>query len=159
VVRSGESSGSLPWLSLAIIALGSLIAGCGTFEQARHTSPSDGIGGKSASVTERSGGLTVMLVAAPTRAKANSTVRFDVTASERRAHGAFGYQLRYGDGITAENAPVPLVCLAGKGATAMRRTWRLYHRYRSPGSYTASLTVYVNCTRDHATATVAVSIA
>ncbi len=106
--------------------------------------------------TERSGGLIATLTATPTRAKVGSTVQFEVTASVRHALGALGYQLRYGDGTSAENV-VPQFCVAGKG-TPRRQTWRLSHRYKAAGRYRVSVSVYVNCTSDHATATVVVSI-
>ncbi len=106
--------------------------------------------------TERSGGLVATLTAKPTRAQIGSTVRFEVTASVRHALGALGYQLRYGDGTSAENV-VPQFCVAARGAPR-RQTWRLSHRYKAAGQYRVSARVYVNCTSDNATAAVAVVV-
>lgn len=97
-----------------------------------------------------------MLTATPTRAKTGSTVQFRVTASDHDAHGALGYRLSYGDGTTAENV-VPMFCLPGKGIPA-HQTWDLSHRYRTPGRHRVSLTVHVNCTSDHAAASLTVAI-
>jgi hypothetical protein len=105
--------------------------------------------------TKRSGGLIATLTATPTRAKIGSTVQFEVTASARHALGALGYQLSYGDGTSAENV-VPQFCVAGRGAPR-RQTWHLSHRYKAAGQYRVSASIYVNCTSDQATATVAVS--
>ncbi len=105
---------------------------------------------------ERSVGLTVMLTTTPTHAKTGSPVEFSLTAYAPHAPGAFGYQLHYGDGTSAENV-VPQFCVVGRGAPT-RETWRLYHRYKAAGRYAVSASVYVNCTSDHATATVAVDV-
>jgi hypothetical protein len=110
----------------------------------------------SSRATARSAGLAVTLTATPTRAKIGSTLQFEVTASDAHALGALGYQLRFGDGTSAENV-VPQFCVAGKGAPS-RQTWRLSHRYKAAGRYRVSASVYVNCTSDHATATVTVSM-
>jgi hypothetical protein len=110
----------------------------------------------SSRVTGRSGGLAVTLTATPTRTKIGSTVQFEVTASEAHALGALGYQLRYGDGTSVENA-VPQFCVAGRGAP-IRQTWRLSHRYKTAGQYRVSASVYVNCTSDHAAAAAAVDV-
>lgn len=157
---SGKRSRSLLSLALAVPALGLSVLGCGisgSTAQTGHAPTSAGAAKKPAyaTATKRSGGLTVALTAMPPRAKADSTVQFEVMASERHALGALGYRLRYGDGTTAANV-VPMFCLAGKGAP-VRQTWRLSHRYGSPGRYTVSLTVYVNCTSEHVTTTVTVS--
>jgi hypothetical protein len=147
--------------TLAIVALGLLLPGCGG---ARDTAkakdaPVPGETAKqsvSSRVTVHSGGLAITLTATPTRAKIGSTVQFEVTASEAHALGALGYQLRYGDGTSAENV-VPQFCVAGRGA-ASRQTWHLSHRYKAAGRYRVSASVYVDCTSDHATATVAVDV-
>ncbi len=96
-------------------------------------------------------------MATPMRAKTGSPVEFNLTSYAPHVTGAFGYQLRYGDGTSAAQEAVPLICLAGKGAP-VRQTWHLVHRYKAAGRYRISASVYVNCTSDHATATVAVSI-
>jgi hypothetical protein len=97
-------------------------------------------------------------MATPMRAKTGSPVEFNLTAYAPRAPGAFGYQLRYGDGTSAAQNTVPLICVEGR-RTPMRQAWRLVHRFKTAGQYRVSASVYVNCTSDHATATVAVIIA
>lgn len=158
---SGERSRSLPSLVLAVLALGGLMDGCGasgSTAQAGHTRTSDESGKVPAVVTatERSGGLIATLTATPTRAEIGATVQFEVTASVRHALGALGYQLRYGDGTSSTNF-VPQFCVAGRGASR-RQMWRLSHRYKAAGRYRVSASVYVNCTSDHAMATVAVDV-
>jgi hypothetical protein len=91
------------------------------------------------------------------RAGTGATIRFKVMASAQSAAGALGYQLRYGDGTSAENA-VPQLCVAGRG-TPTREIWHLSHRYKAAGHYRVSASVYVNCTSEHGTVTVVVSIA
>jgi hypothetical protein len=160
-VRDGERSRSLPWLALVVLALGVPAAGCGAsggMAQAEHALTSDGAWKSAASVTatERTGGLTVALTATLTPAKIGSMVQFGVTASDRHALGALGYQLRYGDGTSAENL-VPQFCVAGKD-TPTRQAWRLSHAYKAAGRYRVSVTVYVNCTSDHATTAVSLIV-
>jgi hypothetical protein len=84
-VGSGERSRSLPWFALAVLALGSLMAGCGaagSAAQAGHVVTHDGARRSPAALTAtaRSGGLTVTLTATPTRAKAGSLVALNLTA-------------------------------------------------------------------------------
>jgi hypothetical protein len=146
--------------ALAIVALGLLLPGCGGAKDTAKAKDAPALGGTakqsaSSRVTGRSGGLAITLTATPTRAKIGSTVQFDVTVSVRHALGALGYQLSYGDGTSADNV-VPQFCVAGRGAP-IRQTWRLAHRYKAAGRYRVSASVYVNCTSDHATATVAVN--
>lgn len=105
---------------------------------------------------ERSGGLTVMLTATPTHAKTGSPIEFKLIAYSPHAPGAFGYQLHYGDGTSAENV-VPQFCVVGRGVPT-RETWYLAHRYKAAGHYRVSVSVYVNCTSHHVTATVAVDV-
>jgi hypothetical protein len=132
--------------ALAMVALGLLLSGCGGAK--------DTVTAKDAPVL----GLGVTLMATPTRASTGSPVEFNLTAYASHAPGAFGYQLRYGDGTSAAQSTVPQFCIAG-GGTPRRQTWRLTHRYKAAGRYHVSVSVYVNCTSDHATATVTVSIA
>jgi hypothetical protein len=161
-MESGERSRSPRWLALAMLALGVPMSGCGASGStalAGHVQASGGAEKKpvSATATRRSGGLIVALTAMPRRAKVGYTVQFEVTASAGHALGALGYQLRYGDGTSAENV-VPQFCVAGRGVPR-RQAWRLTHRYKATGRYRVSASVYVNCTSDHATATVGVIIA
>jgi PKD domain len=155
---------------LAALVLGSPIGACGAAESTIRsgrahtlhgsgTSPAHGSGTSPApaGTTKRSGELTVTLTATPTRARVGATIQVEVTASARHAVGALGYQLRYGDGTGAANI-VPQFCIAGSGAPR-RDAWRLTHRYEAPGHYRVSASVYVNCARDRATATVAVTVA
>ena len=77
------------------------------------------------------------------------------TAYARRATGALGYGLRYGDGTSAPPIEVPQFCLAGRGRP-VRQSWRFSHRYRAPGRFRASLSVQVNCGGAQATAALSV---
>ncbi len=160
MVGNGKRSRSPSWL--AVLVLGIPMAGCGTSvstAQTEHATTSDGARKKPASVTAtvRSGGLTVTLTATPARSKAGSLVEFDATAYERHAQGAVGYRLIYGDGTATPPSVLPQFCLAAPRPA--HNTWRLSHRYRMPGRYSASLNVYVNCTSDHATARITVIVA
>ena len=111
----------------------------------------------SSRTTARSGDLAVTLTATPMRAKTHSPVEFNLTAYAPHAPGAFGYQLRYGDGTSAAQNTVPLICVEGR-RTPKRQTWRLSHRYKTAGQYHVSVSVYVNCTSDHAAVAITVSV-
>jgi hypothetical protein len=148
--------------ALAIVALGPLLPGCGGSKdtaQVKHSSVLGGAKKQPVSLrdTAHSVGLTVILTATPTRAKTDWPVQFNFIAYASHALGALGYQLRFGDGTSAENV-VPQFCVAGEGAPR-RQMWRLSHHYKATGRYRASVSVYVSCSSDSATATVAVSIA
>jgi len=153
--------GPKPYVVLAISTL--MLSGCGGSKDTARADRAPVLGGAeeqsaaSASATVRSGGLTIKLTATPGRAKTSATIKFQVTASAQSAAGALGYQLRYGDGTSAENV-VPQFCVAGRG-TPVLEAWHLSHRYKAAGLYRVSASVYVNCTSDHATATVVISIA
>lgn len=110
-----------------------------------------------AQATARSGDLTVRLEAAPALAKRAGAVQIEVDARALRASGVLGYLLRYGDGTTSGSGAVPQFCLSGAGRPA-RRTWRVTHRYLARGRYVVSASVYINCTDEHATATVPVLV-
>lgn len=147
---------------LAIIASGVLLIGCGVSRSTAQTGPvrAPRVTDKepaSPTTIVRFGGLTVTLKVTPMRAKAGSPVQFNLSANASHAPGALGYQLRFGDGTTTQNA-VPQFCVARR-RTPARQAWRLTHRYKTAGRYAVSASVYVNCTSDHATATVAVNIA
>jgi hypothetical protein len=149
--------------SAAIVASVMLFPGCGaskdTAEGTRATARRRlEMQHASARATVRSAGLAVTLTATPVLAKTGTPVEFKLTAYAPHAPGAFGYQLRYGDGTSAGHSTVPLVCIEGE-SVPMRQTWRLTHRYKAAGRYRVSVSVYVDCTRDHATTTVRVSIA
>jgi hypothetical protein len=148
--------------TLAILALGVLLPGCGGSQDTIKVKDAPVLGGAekqspSSRATARSGGLVVTLTGKPIQAKIGSPVEFNATAYERHTAGALGYELHFGDGTSAAQDMVPQFCLMGK-STPVRKIWRLSHRYRKPGRYTVSLTVRVNCTSDHATATVAVNV-
>ena len=148
-------------LALTIVVLGILLPGCGDSKDTAKANDApvlEGVKRESTSsrATARSGSLVVTLTATPMRAKTGSPVEFNLTANASDAPGALGYQLHYGDGTSAENV-VPQFCVAGRG-TPTRETWHLTHRYKAAGRYRVSASVYVNCTSDHATATVVVSI-
>jgi hypothetical protein len=149
-------------LALTIVVLGILLPGCGGSKDTAKVNDVPVLGrtdkqSPSSRAPAHSGGLAVKLTATPIRAKTGSPVEFNLTAYAPSTPGTFGYQLRYGDGTSATQEAVPLICLAGKGAL-MRQTWHLVHRYKAAGRYRVSASVYVNCTSDHAMATVAVSI-
>ncbi len=149
-------------LALTIVALGILLPGCGSSKDTAKATDTPALGGAekqsaSSRATARSRGLAVTLTATPTRTKIGSTVKFNLTANASHAPGALGYQLRYGDGTSAENV-VPQFCVVGGGAPT-RETWHLAHRYKAAGRYRVSASVYVNCSGDHATATVTVRMA
>lgn len=145
-------------LSLAAAALASLIVGCGSPAHTVSTSTSNKgeDGAVPATATVRSAGLTVVLKSTSKEVKVGSTVRFDVTASDRSAPGAIGYRLSYGDGTSAENL-VPMFCTAGKGVP-VHETWRLTHRYKAVGRYHVSAGVYVNCTNVHVRSSVPITV-
>jgi hypothetical protein len=148
--------------TLAIVALGLLLPGCGSAKDTAKAKGAPVLGAAdkqsaSSRATARSGDLAVTLTATPMRAKAHSPVEFNLTVYAPHAPGALGYQLHYGDGTSAAQSTVPQFCIAG-GGTPRRQTWRLTHRYETAGRYRVSASVYVNCTSDHATATVVVSI-
>jgi hypothetical protein len=110
----------------------------------------------SVAASAASGGLTVTLTASPARGAPGQRVAFVVSAYEAQAHGALGYHLAYGDG-TSDQIAVPLYCLGGSGSP-QAQTWRLTHGYSTAGSYTASVTVTANCTPDHATTQVTITV-
>jgi len=147
-------------IAAAIIVIAILPSGCGNSRDAAQAQHAPTLGethsaSATASVTVHSPGLTVTLAAKPKRPTVGSPIVFTATAYARHAPGALGYQLHYGDGTSAPQSAVPLFCLPGKGSAA-RRTWHFSHRYGKPGTYTASLTVHVNCSGDRVTATVTV---
>lgn len=148
--------------ALAVIALGLLLPGCGGSQDTVKAKDAPVLGGAekqstSSKATARSRGLAVTLTATPMRAKTRSPVEFNLTAYAPRAPGVIGYHLRYGDGTSTAQNTVPLICIAGR-STPARQTWRLTHRYKVAGRYRVSASVYINCTSDHATATVAVNV-
>ncbi len=132
------------------------MAGCGAGEGSIGSDHLDAPRGGAG--TARSGGLTATLVISPTAVKPDGVVTIELLARARHAPGAVGYQLRYGDGTGAGSGAVPQFCVAGPGPPA-HRVWRLRHRYRAAGRYAVSASVYVNCTRDHATAEAPVRVA
>jgi hypothetical protein len=148
-------------LALTIVVLGILLPGCGDSKDTAKANDApvlEGVKRESTSsrATTRSGSLAITLTATPMRAKTHSPIEFNLTAYAPHAPGALGYQLRYGDGTSTESV-TPQFCVAGRGAPT-RETWHLSHRYRAAGRYRVSASVYVNCTSDHATATVGVDV-
>jgi hypothetical protein len=151
------------YLTTLGLALGLLLPGCGGSRDTSKIKDAPVLEGvekqsTSSSATAPSGSLTISLTAIPMRANTDSPVKFNLIAYAPHATGAFGYQLHYGDGTRTAQESVPLICIEGEGVPK-RHTWHLVHRYEATGRYRASVIVYVNCTSDHATATVAVSIA
>jgi PKD domain len=170
-VASAEQASSLRALALAALALGSLAAGCGSSGRstagAGHASliagGSEKTGGSGKSpasanlATPRPEGLTATLKATPTPAGTGTPVELRVTAGAARAPGTFGYQVRFGDGTNAAQSSASLICDEAR-RVPMHQTWHLTHRYRAPGRYTVSVTVYTNCNSDRARATVAIDV-
>jgi hypothetical protein len=113
--------------------------------------------GRAGMSTARSGALTVELLVEPSSPKRHSPVRVEIEAHEREAHGALGYLLSYGDGTTSGSGAVPLFCLGGAGHPATR-VWRRTHRYAAARRYVVSASVYVNCSRDRAVASIPVVV-
>jgi hypothetical protein len=149
--------------ALAITSLGLLLPGCSGSKdtaQAKRALAPGGAEKQSTSprATVGSGGLVVTLTATPMRAKIGSPVELNLAIYAPHAPDALGYQLRYGDGTSAAQSTVPLICVEGR-RTPMRQTWRLTHRYKSAGRYRVSASVYVNCTSDHAAASITVIVA
>jgi PKD repeat protein len=139
-----------------VVALGLSTAACVASTDSHDAATQSRLSGTPlAKAVARSGGLTVT-VTAPTRSRVGSPVEFNATAYERHALGAVGYRLRYGDGDATPPIMLPQFCT--NTSRPVHETWRLSHRYKSPGRYTASLTVYVNCTGNHATATATVTV-
>jgi hypothetical protein len=101
--------------------------------------------------------LTVKLLVTPVLLKRGAAVQIEIASYDRDAHGALGYLLHYGDGTTAGSGAVPQFCLGGAGRPA-RRTWRQVHRYSAVGRHLVSVSVYVNCSNEHAVATVPVVV-
>ena len=112
-------------------------------------------GGRSKDVTARSGALTVRLRVVPS-ARGRMTA-IEVVADDPSARGALGYLLRYGDGTSSGSGAVPQFCLEGRGRP-VRQIWRHTHHYSAGGKYSLSVSVYVNCTDEHAGATVSARI-
>jgi hypothetical protein len=148
--------------ALAVVALGMLLAGCGGSKDPAQAKDAPVLRGAKREATSSSGaapsgGLVVTLTATTMQAKIGSPVQFNLTAYAPHAPGAIGYQLLYGDGTSTAQNTVPLICVAGRN-TPTRQTWRLAHRYKAAGRYRVSVSVYVNCTSDHATSTIAVDV-
>jgi hypothetical protein len=141
-------------LAVAVVVALAAVGCTGSDHQAAHARPGatttttsattvDQGSGATQTATATSRGLDVTLTVTPAGGRAGVPVGFAVTAHAGRAVGALGYQLSYGDGSTAEN-PVPAFCVAGNGS-ASQAAWTLTHTYVSPGTYTASVHVYINC--------------
>ncbi len=142
-------------IAASVVACVAAMPGCGAGEGSIGSDPQDAPRGDAG--TARSGGLTATLVVSPAAVKPGGVVAIELLARARNAPGAVGYQLRYGDGTGAGSGAVPQFCVAGPGLPT-HRVWRLKHRYRAAGRYVVSASVYVNCTRDHATANASVRV-
>jgi hypothetical protein len=106
-------------------------------------------------VTGSSGGLTVSLTVDPVLGTAGKLVRFILQANETHAPGALHYSITYGDGGSGA-LNTPSVCTKGPGK-AVKDIWNVPHTYAKPGTYTANVTVAVNCSPDKATASVSLT--
>lgn len=100
--------------------------------------------------------LEVVLMIRPARAIVKAPVTFTLTMSDSHAVGAFGYELKFGDG-TSRTIAVPQYCLVPPGRPA-HATWRFTHRYSKIGRYRVSVLGYVNCTSTRALRAITVVI-
>jgi hypothetical protein len=152
--------------TLGLVAVLALVAACGACSSGTATSGSASrttAGGPASTATPSttarngatSGGLAVTLSAAPAHATSGSSVGFTLKATETRATGALHYEVAFGDGATSAN-PTPLFCRAGPGRPSSQ-TWSLTHHYATPGTYTVTATVGVNCSPDRTTVTLNVA--
>jgi hypothetical protein len=159
VARSlGQGTLKRATLGFAVLAVAALTAcggggGNGAHASSSTTRSSSG-SAASATTTATAGGLTITFTATPTQAKSGETVQFVVDAREQKAPGLLGYQIDYGDGVSDGNA-VAQFC---RSPAPAHDTWKLQHAYTSVGAFHPSVTVTANCTPDHATATVAVTV-
>lgn len=103
-----------------------------------------------------SSGLSVTLTARPTRAAAGFPVEFTLAMADEHANGAFGYEVRFGDG-TNRTIAVPQYCLAPPGKPE-HASWRFLHRYSRAGKYRVSVLGYVNCTSTRVTTAITVTV-
>jgi hypothetical protein len=147
---------------LATAALGTLLAGCGDSGDTARAKRSPGLrrednGGASARAETHAGGVAVTLTATPSQARADMPIELDITMSAANASGPIGYRLVYGDGTSAAQSTVPLICVEGRH-TPVRETRHLFHRYEAAGRYEVSVWAYMNCSNAHATASVAVEV-
>jgi hypothetical protein len=99
-------------------------------------------------------GLTVTLTATP---EGGGSVRFSAHARTEHATGAWIYSLAYGDGSTSRPVAIPQYCLAGAGRPATG-SWNFTHQYRKSGRYAARFTASVNCSGEHATVQLTLSV-
>ncbi len=100
--------------------------------------------------------LEVVLTIKPARAIVKAPVTFTLTMSDSHAVGAFGYDLKFGDG-TSRTIAVPQYCLVPPGKPA-HVTWRFTHRYSKIGHYRVTVLGYVNCTSTRASSATTVVI-
>lgn len=106
-------------------------------------------------VTGASGGLTVALTVDPVIGTAGKLVRFILQANETHAPGALRYTITYGDGGSGALTTSD-VCTKGPGKP-VKDVWNVPHTYAAAGTYTADVTVAVNCSPDKATASVSLT--
>jgi hypothetical protein len=100
--------------------------------------------------------LTVTFTVRPTRVEAGSPVQFALTMAAEHALGAFGYDVKFGDG-TSRTIAVPQYCLAPPGRPE-HATWRFSHRYAKAGRYRVVVLGYLNCTPLRATKSVVIVV-
>jgi hypothetical protein len=116
-----------------------------------HTSPCRGRYATQ-NVTGSSGNLTVTFTAS----QSGSTVTFDIASSDTQAYGALGAEiLSFGNG-DSQGFGMPQYCLADPIAESNDQ--QVSYTYPQAGTFSASVTVGANCTPDHLTLTLPVTI-
>ena len=160
--RRGPGTARQLALRLGVISMAACVAGVAVVPGAL-AAPSPGSRAtarapamKTTTSTVSSGGLSVTLTVAPTRAAPGAAIEFKVSVADRKATGALGYVLHFGDGASRAN-PIPLFCRAGPGSPT-HETWRFVHHYARAGVYHASAYGFANCKPAHVTARASVAI-
>ena len=96
------------------------------------------------------------MTASASETSVGSPVAFSVNAYESHAPGALTYQISYGDGATDQNT-APAICQGGSELPASQN-WQLSHAYSQSNIYTVTVTVVANCTSDHTTNSLTITI-
>ena len=105
--------------------------------------------------TARSGTLTATITVSAARPSPGAMVEITVSANDPDAHGVLTHELSFGDG-SGDYTANPLFCLAT--VSPRSQAWNVQHAYDHAGTYTVSATVSANCTPDHVTVSVPLSV-